>query len=1103
MKKFFVFLWVSLFVFYNTFGQKRADYFSNLDKNEITTGVLYDIAVPLSGISGYTGSAESKVSDAIVWKQIYYEIRTASFDKSSLPDIKDLVSTYNKFNRTKVYPIAILDYQYNQIRKDAQEKGLIGFDSTKIKFYETGKGNPYETKEVFVASVPLKKLYGRKQLIFELSPEFYFSNKDKQISYFLVDFGDGKGVQKLHFGDKYEANYTESGLKHISLTAVYEDGSKKISNFEVNFKDVKMPEPDIYWEKFVSKYDWNGIKPDGDVAIFLGDGNTTLEEPVIVMDGFDPGDARPIEDLYDLANQNGMLDSLRSFGMDAVLINSHYGATYIQANAMLLTTLIETVNFIMGKNKTLKDANQIVVIGPSMAGLISRYAIRYMEQNAMHPNVRVWISFDSPQKGAIIPLGLQHWVRFFADVAGSEAAQEAKDALNTPAARQMLIYHFEGTDGTTANCHPWRNDFVTELNNMGFPVTTRKVSIIDGSGYGVGQPFDDGEQLIYYHYRSWQVDLDGNVWAVPDHYNTQIFEGLYDTALPFDETHDDVYVDNTDPYDNAPGGYVNTLEEMDNIDPGYGDIIAYYDNHSFIPTISSLAIENYTDPHLNVDENIDNIVTPFDKIYYPHDNYFHVVITKEMYWWFKHEVYNYPPKIISVPDTAVFEDSPYSYQVQAIDSNEWNTLNYFVLEKPAWLEFDPATHTFSGTPENDDVGYHTVKVMVTDSLKADTQEFVIKVINTNDPPFTAGTLEDQTIQAEEYFIYSYPEDLFQDVDPNDVLTVTARLQDGTQLPDWLIFNPDIHSFYGEPTVADTGLYTITLTATDQAGESTTASFNINVIYAIPYFTTTPQETVYEDNDYSYTFHATDKYNNPITYQIIDKPAWLNLDEQNNTLYGTPTNDNLGQNHIVIAAQNQYTTTYQDFYLTVLNTNDEPVYNGLLQDQTVYVDSFLMYVFPENAFSDKDPGDHLVYDAFDDEGSLPLWLRFDNQNRIFYGVPAEQDTGKVLIYVTATDDSLATDTGTFYINVLFSPDNPALVGTKPVSVYPVPANDFVFVTATGTISSLQMISSDGKLLYSATPNSSTANIDLSGYQSGVYILKITTGERVFLKQIIKQ
>ena len=83
-----------------------------------------------------------------------------------------------------------------------------------------------------------------------------------------------------------------------------------------------------------------------------------------------------------------------------------------------------------------------------------------------------------------------------------------------------------------------------------------------------------------------------------------IFHGNIDYIfLPPDDVA--VTVSTTNQYDNAPGGWRDTMAEMDAIDPGYGDIVGIYPNHCFIPSVSSLDL-NTTNLFYNIagDPNI-------------------------------------------------------------------------------------------------------------------------------------------------------------------------------------------------------------------------------------------------------------------------------------------------------------------------------------------------------------------------------------------------------------------------------------------------------------------------------------------------------------------
>ena len=109
-----------------------------------------------------------------------------------------------------------------------------------------------------------------------------------------------------------------------------------------------------------------------------------------------------------------MADILRLEGYDIVILNAPVyttdgklidgGADYIQRNALVL---VELINFL---NAEKVGDEELVVLGPSMGGLIARYGLSYMEQNSIEHETRLYISFDSPHRGANIPCVAQTWM---------------------------------------------------------------------------------------------------------------------------------------------------------------------------------------------------------------------------------------------------------------------------------------------------------------------------------------------------------------------------------------------------------------------------------------------------------------------------------------------------------------------------------------------------------------------------------------------------------------------------------------------------------------------------------------------------------------------
>lgn len=125
------------------------------------------------------------------------------------------------------------------------------------------------------------------------------------------------------------------------------------------------------------------------------------------------------------------------------------GADYIQRNAGFVRELIEMINL----KYEINADDHLAIIGGSMGGLVSRYALQSMETEGIAHNMDLFVSMDSPQQGAYVPIGVQHITNVFKD----DGAQSMLDILDTPAARQMLIYHY--TQGS--NAQSWTNDYQT------------------------------------------------------------------------------------------------------------------------------------------------------------------------------------------------------------------------------------------------------------------------------------------------------------------------------------------------------------------------------------------------------------------------------------------------------------------------------------------------------------------------------------------------------------------------------------------------------------------------------------------------------------------
>jgi Ca2+-binding RTX toxin-like protein len=185
-------------------------------------------------------------------------------------------------------------------------------------------------------------------------------------------------------------------------------------------------------------------------------------------------------------------------------------------------------------------------------------------------------------------------------------------------------------------------------------------------------------------------------------------------------------------------------------------------------------------------------------------------------------------------DQEIAEDSDFRCAVptDAFADADGDALTYSVSlvdgsPLPAWLAFDPATATFTGTPENGDVG--TLEILVTASDASGlsvSDDFSITVENVNDAPALANPIADHRASAEEPFSFSFAATAFADADQGDTLSYSAALADGSALPVWLAFDGTTRTFNGTPPAAESLL--VRVTAADSAGALAADEFSLEV-----------------------------------------------------------------------------------------------------------------------------------------------------------------------------------------------------------------------------------------------------------------------------------
>ncbi len=377
-----------------------------------------------------------------------------------------------------------------------------------------------------------------------------------------------------------------------------------------------------------------------------------------------------------------LLNQLCCAGYDICFVDFHSGEAYIESNGEALYSILVQLHQKLVDNNS---SEKMVVCGASMGGLVARYAINKLEAEGHTDWVEKFISFDSPQMGANIPLGVQYTLKHLKGL-GSDL-EEKYNKLTCPSASQLVNYSCLETNlllpltFTTPSPSIERTELLSNPY-MGWPQHCTKIAISNGSRLGTTQSssHQPGDKVL---------DIDGllnlDIFSLPQ--NDDNYKKVFDFDPPYcvagtvlsSITQQSVRVKNTMALDLAPGSFRTDLKDLESELPdivtnalgqaigacnlGWSDNSNNNDKLCFIPLMSSIGAIQY-----DLVMNSDNLVTQvfidltfngnskfvdvnhehtyFDIVYAPTENQSHVEITDENISWVMYELTGMPEFIL-------------------------------------------------------------------------------------------------------------------------------------------------------------------------------------------------------------------------------------------------------------------------------------------------------------------------------------------------------------------------------------------------------------------------------------------------------------------------
>lgn len=439
--------------------------YANLNKDSIPTGILLNRAMDFVNVAAYNGVglADSTKTNYGTVMGIYNTLATGMMSAKAatagtfyhpvyVDSILQTIRTAGTITLTGLY------YQYAAFLPNAVSSNLITVSNNQLHDnYVNGVWqNPYQKQNVFAVSPSINKYnsLGTYSLSVVLPAALWLTNSATSVNSITANFGDGAGFRTVTPGQSLSLSYSSGGTKTWIFDLNLVNGTVLQSQTDITLDSVLTTTASTINKRFTSglcsinaikKFNYNfhygdlpyhtypivsnatyagDTKPaTGWYTIAYGHGHTTIQKPLLVVEGFDPGSIISPEDAYGINNiftfignsassiaagewnfssPSGNLNTLINGGYDIIYVDWGYSEDYIQNNALLLEKIINTVNSLSGNAP-------ITILAQSMGSLCTRWALTDMEKHTSNPphNVKTFISWDGPQQGVNVPIAYQ------------------------------------------------------------------------------------------------------------------------------------------------------------------------------------------------------------------------------------------------------------------------------------------------------------------------------------------------------------------------------------------------------------------------------------------------------------------------------------------------------------------------------------------------------------------------------------------------------------------------------------------------------------------------------------------------------------------------
>ncbi len=236
---------------------------------------------------------------------------------------------------------------------------------------------------------------------------------------------------------------------------------------------------------------------------------------------------------------------------------------------------------------------------------------------------------------------------------------------------------------------------------------------------------------------------------------------------------------------------------------------------------------------------------------------------------------------------------------------------------------------------------------------------------------------------------------------------------------------DGKDYFFNITHLNIGNNTFKFRAFDGVNQINTMIFNLPAVYNTPPNIKTPNNlTAIEDTYYEIIFEYDDidvaNVGQSISWNFETNATWLAFNDINAMLYGTPTQDDIGEYWVNISINDTQDIDFTNFTLTVIDLNDNPI---ITTDEVTLTNEDELYKVDYNATDVDSPIGHQIWTL---ATNATTWLNINSTSGILKGRPGNDDVGAFWVNVSVNDGEGGADFANYTLKVLNVNDDPEII-----------------------------------------------------------------------------